>query len=99
MCGSADSRGGQFIGDFVAFENVLKSADLEAELLGNAEEHQDFIFAIAVRVNVAFAFQYFDERLKAQVAARRDEIFFSGSEALVVVLPRFLVIASLAKPA
>src|SRR5437879_3796526 len=46
-----------------------------------------------MRVNVAFAFEHFDERFEAQIAARRDEIFFTGSGALVVVVPRFLVIA------
>src|SRR5207302_199693 len=95
--GSAHSRGGQFIGNFVSFENVLESADFEAELFRNAEEHQDFILAVAVRVNVALAFQHFDKRLEAQIAARRNEIFFTGGEALVVVLPRFLVVAGFAK--
>ena len=50
-------------------------------------------------MNVAFAFQHFDERLEAQIAARRNEIFLPGRQALVVVLPRFLVIPGLTKGA
>src|SRR6202007_2485972 len=89
--------GGQFIGDFVAFENVLKGTDFKAKLFRNAQEHQDFILAVAVRMNVALAFQYLDERFEAQIAAWRDETFFSGSGALVVILPSFLVVAGFAK--
>ena len=96
---SANSGSGKFVGHFVAFQNVLKGADLEAELLGHAEEHQDFVLAIAMRVHVALAFEHFHERLEFQVAARRNEIFFAGGNALVVVVPGFLVIARLAESA
>src|SRR2546423_14851465 len=43
-------------------------------------------------MNVALAFQHFDERFEAQIAARRNEIFFTSGEALVVILPRLLVV-------
>ena len=45
-------------------------------------------------MNVALAFQHFDERFEAQIAARRNEIFFTSGEALVVILPRLLVVPS-----
>src|SRR5436189_288141 len=63
----------------------------------SCETPPDFILAVAVRVNVALAFQHFDKRLEAQIAARRNEIFFTDGEALVVVLPRFLVVAGFTK--
>jgi len=63
---------------------------LKTELLCNAQEHEDFILAVAVRVNVALAIQHFDERLEAQITARRDEILLAGSGTLVVVIPVFL---------
>ncbi len=78
---------------------MLESANFEAEFLGDAEEHQDFVFAVAMRVNVALAFQHLNERLKAQIAARGNEIFLAGSSALFVVVPGFLVIAGLAERA
>src|SRR5205807_9907929 len=55
-------RSSQLIRDFVAFENVLEGPNSEAELLRDAKQHQDFIFAVAVRVYVALAFQHFDKR-------------------------------------
>ncbi len=97
--GCTDASRGQFIGDFVAFQNMLKRADLKTELLCNAQEHEDFIFAVAVRVNVALAFQHLDERLEAQVAARRDEILLAGSGTLVVVIPVFFVVTRFAERA
>ena len=46
--GSANARGGELVGYFVTFQNVLEGADLEAKLFCNAKQHQDFVFAIAV---------------------------------------------------
>ena len=78
---------------------MLKGADFEAEFFRHTQQHQDFIFPVAVRVHVAFAFQHFDERFEAQIAARRDEIFSAGCGALVKILPGFLVIAGFDKGA
>src|SRR5207302_10105020 len=49
------------------------------------------------RMDIAFAFEHFHERLKAQITAWRDKILFSGSSAIVVLVPRFLVIARFAE--
>src|SRR5215475_12284488 len=60
--GSSGARGGDFVGDLVALQDMLESSNLESEFLGHTEKHDNFVFAIAVRVNVAFAFEDFDER-------------------------------------
>src|SRR5256884_9637384 len=60
---------------------------------------QDFVFAVAVRVHVALAFEHFHERLEFQVAARRNEVLFSCCDSLVVIVPGFLVVAGLAERA
>ena len=64
--GSTRAGSGDFVGDFVAFQDVLEGADLEAEFLGHAQQHQDFVFAIAMRMDVALAFEHFDERIEPQ---------------------------------
>ena len=78
--GGADAGGGDFIGNFVAFENVLQRAHLEAKFFRDAKQHQDFVFAVAMRVNVALAFQNFDQRIEPQIAARRNQIFLAGGD-------------------
>ena len=62
---------GNFLGHLVALEHVLERRDLETELLGNAQHHQDFVGAVRVRVHEAFAFENLDQRLELQVTARR----------------------------
>ena len=91
--GSACSGRGDFVGHFVTFENVLESSHFKTEFLGHTEQHQNFVFTVAVRVHVAFPFQYFDQRIQTQVTARRNEIFFSAGSSLVVVIPFAFVIA------
>ena len=59
-------------GNFVAFEHVLKSFDLKTEFIRDVDEHHNFIGAITMRVNVAFAFEHFDQRIELQVTPRRD---------------------------
>src|SRR5204863_10147293 len=39
----------------------------------------------------------FDKRLEAQIAARRNEILFTGGEALIVLIPGLLVVAGFTK--
>ncbi len=91
--GAARAGCGDLVGDFVTFQDVLEGADFEAEFIRDANEHQDFIGAIAVGVDVALAFEDFNERIEADVAARRNEILFAGCVALVVIVPLLLVFA------
>src|SRR6266849_5158135 len=95
--GSARARCGNFIRNFIALQYMLESPDLEPELLCHAQQHEDFVFAVAMRVHVALAFQNFDERVEAEIAARRNEIFFSRGSAFVVAVPGFLVVAGFRK--
>src|SRR5262249_2665891 len=74
-------------------ENVLEGADFEAEFLGDTKKHENFVFAIAVGVDVALAFENFDKRIEAKVAARRRQILFAGSDFLIVGVPRVFVVA------
>src|SRR5258705_11921483 len=66
---------------------------VETELLGYAQEHEDFIFAVAVRVDVPFTFEHFHQGVELQIAARRNRIFLAGRDTLVVVVPGFFVVA------
>ncbi len=93
--GGTDACSSKFVGDFVAFENVLKGADLEAELFGDTKKHEDFVFAITMRVNVAFAFEDFDQRVEAKVAAKRQKIFLTCRDFFVVRVPSVFIVASL----
>src|SRR2546423_229867 len=79
--------------DLVAFQHVLKSSDLETELVCNAYEHQNFIRAIAVRVDVASPFQNFNERFKLQIPARLNQITFAALLRRTKFIPRAFVIA------
>src|SRR6202011_2755329 len=85
--------GGDFVGHFVAFEDVLEGAHLEAEFLGDAEQHKDFVFTVAMRVHVTLTLEDFDKRLEAQIAARRNQVFPAACYALVVGIPRRFVVA------
>ena len=96
---STRARGGDFIGDFVAFEDMLQGADLKAKFLGYAQEHEDFVFAIAVGVDIPLSFQHLDERFEPQIAARRNQIFLAGGDTLVVIRPGALVIERFRKGA
>ena len=68
--------GDDFLGNFVAFEHVLQGADLEAVVVGDAHQHEDLVGAVAVRVDVAAAFENFLEGLHLEVFAGRDAGFF-----------------------
>ena len=58
---------GDLGGDLVALEHVLEGGDLEAHLVRDVDEHQDFIGAVRVRVDETLAFQNLLERLHLQV--------------------------------
>src|SRR5579863_6084324 len=91
--GSAGARGGDFVGNFVTFQDVLEGADFEAEFLSHAQQHQDFVFAVAMRMYVALTFENFDKRLEAQIAARGHQVLAAGCYALVVGVPGRFVVA------
>ena len=59
---------GDLLRDLVALEHVLERRDLEAHLVGNPNQHQDLVGAIAVRVHEPLALEHLDERLELQVA-------------------------------
>ena len=60
------------VGDLVALEHVLQRRDPEAELLGQPQQHQDLVGAIAVRVHEALALEDLHERLELQIAPGFD---------------------------
>ena len=63
-----------FVGDLVAFENVLERRDLEAHLFGQPHQHQRFVGAIGMRVDQPLAFEDFHQRLELQIAARHRDV-------------------------
>ena len=87
---------GDLPGHLIAFQYVLQRADLESEVVGHAQQHQDFIGPIAMRMHVALAFQHFHQGLQLQIAARRDRLLVAIQFGLVIA-PFFLVGARLGK--
>src|SRR3982750_1492721 len=78
--------------DFVTLEHVLKSLDLETKLFSDIHQHQDLAGDVAVRVNVAFAFEDFDKWLELKIAARRNQVLIV-LRLRAILIPRALVIA------
>ena len=72
---------------------MLESTNFAAEFFRDAEKHKDFVLTVAMGVDVAPAFENFDQRIKAKIAARRDQIFFTRGNAFFIIIPGFLVIA------
>ena len=60
------------IGHLIPFEHMLEAADLHAELLHQAQQHQDFVLAIGVAMNPAPAFEDFAYGFELKVATGRD---------------------------
>lgn len=69
------ARFGHLMGHLVALQDVLERGDLEPEALRGAQQHQDFVGAVAVAVHVDGAFEDADQSIQAQVLARRARIF------------------------
>ncbi len=56
------------LGDLVGFEAVLEGADFEIELLGDSAEHEDFVLAVGVGVDEAFASEDLGEGFEFEIA-------------------------------
>ena len=56
------------IGHLIPFEHMLEAADLHAELLHQAQQHQDFVLAIGVAVNPAPTLENLAYRFELQIA-------------------------------
>src|SRR5215204_4966993 len=84
--------------DLVTLEHVLEGLDLETKLISKIDQHQDLARDVAVRVNVAFAFEDLDERLELQISSWRNQVLvlvLSGTRAILI--PRLFVIARACK--
>ena len=82
---------GHLLGDLVSLEHVLERGDLEAHLVGHADDHQDLVRAIRVAVHEPLALEHFLERVELQVALRRKQVGRARRLLLVVRVPRRLV--------
>ena len=81
---------GNLLRDLVALQHVLERCDLEAHLFRHANQHQDLVGTIAVRVHEPLALEHLDERLELQVALGRNDVLARGL-LLVVRLPGLLI--------
>ena len=70
---------------------MLQGGDAEAHLLGDAEELENLVGPIAVRVDQSLALQDLDQRLELEVPPGSDEPFRAGALLLFVLLPFLLV--------
>ena len=64
-----------FLRDFVAFEHMLQGADFETVIVGDMQEHQNFILPVAVGMDQTLAFEHFDQGFEFQIARGRDGDF------------------------
>ena len=85
----ARAVGGDGVGHLVALEHVLEGPHGEAELVGEADEHEDLVLAVAVAVNDALAVEDLDERVELQVAPGRHGPYpLVGAQGEVAIQPR-----------
>ena len=70
---------GDLFRDLVTLEHVLERGDLEAHLIGQADQHQDLVSAVAVCVHEPFPFEDLDQRFELQVAPGRQHVLAGRS--------------------
>ena len=87
----ARAVGRDLFGDFVSFKHMLQGADLESKLIGHAQQHQDLVRTVAVRMHVPLAFQYLDQRVEFEVALRFCNAFALG-KACAIIHPLLLIL-------
>ena len=63
----AGTVGSDLVGDLVAFEHVLEGGDLEAELFGQAQQLENLVGPVAMRVHQPLAVQDLDQPLQLEV--------------------------------
>ena len=73
---------------------MLERANLETEFVGDTDEHQDFVSAVTVRMDIALSLQYFNQGFKLFIFARRDEGLFARRFSAIVIVPLFFVLTS-----
>ena len=84
--GAARAVTGDFVGDFVAFEDVLEAGDFDVERFHRAEERDDFVLPVGVAVNPALAEEDFAEGFEFEVAADgRAAVFFLAVEGFEIL--------------
>src|SRR5262249_23336411 len=59
--GTAGLMGSYLIGNLVTLEDMLESLYMESQLIAEAEEHQDLIVAVTVRVHHPLSIEYLDQ--------------------------------------
>ncbi len=73
--------------DLVTFQNMLERLHFEAEAIGDAQQHQDFVGPVTMAMNLERAVEDVGERLQAQIAP--------WGHGILVLAPRFLVVVPL----
>src|SRR5262245_21141386 len=86
-----------FLCYLVTLQYVLECLDLESELIRNIEKHQDLARYVTVSMNVALAFEHFDERFQLQISPRWNQIFLTLCHGSLVFVPGLFVVASAAE--
>ena len=66
--GGADGELFDDLCDLVCFEPVLEGADFESKLFGESAEHEDFVLAVGVAMDEAFAGEDLGEGFEFEVA-------------------------------
>jgi len=67
--GAARAMGRHLVSHLVALEDMLEGADPEAEVLGQADQHEDLVLAVGVGVDPALSLEDLHQGLQLQVTA------------------------------